>query len=265
MKLSILLRNETVVAVTTYIGYLIILLAVTSYLLLSLIFSIVVINGSFPTWLVGGENTNHFRNIMEILYFIANLGIFFVAFYAVTFARRQSLEARRQAAEAERTRKIQVYMKIIDMWNSEDIVKSRRILLRLARNHSYNGYRDLCTSDDYIAFFIRQWDRSRDETLLNRSEDAKKVVDLLEYIGVLVREEELDLIHLFDFLGSKIGQIIGDFMLSYICLIRAQYRSGTNYANALFLLEWWKRTGQVRTKQFSIDGYGYSSPIGGGR
>jgi hypothetical protein len=259
MNTKTLLRNDIVLNVTTYIGYLITLFAVISYFIVSLIFAAVIINGSFPAWLAGAENTNRFRNVLEILYFVANVGVFAVAFYAVTFARRQSLEARRQAAEAERTRKIQVYMRIIDMWNSEEIVTSRRILLNLARNRSYTGYSDLCTSHDYIAFFIRQWDRSRNEILLNRSEQAKKALDLLEYVGALCREGELDLVHLFDFLGAKIEQIIGDFMLCYIHLIRKQNRSGSNYANALFLLQQWQRETQVDRKRFSIDGYGFDA------
>jgi hypothetical protein len=260
VTLNVLLRNDVMSAFARYCGYLIILFAVLCYFLFGLIFVVSIINGSFPTWLTGDVPTNRFRNVMELLYFGSNLVVLFVGAYAVHFARQQSHEARRQAAEAERTRKIQVYMRIIDMWNSAEIERSRRALASLARNHLDLDLSAICTPDDFIAYILRYWDASGERRLRLRSQEARRVLDLLEYVGSLCRERELDVTQLFDLLGSQIEQVIEDFMLSHICRVRAHYRSGTNYANILFLLEQRKsaRSGQLLRGQFSIDGYGFS-------
>lgn len=260
MTLNVLLRDDVMSAFAKYCGYLIILFAVLSYFLFGVIFAISIVNGSFPTWLAGDVPTNHFRNVMELLYFASNLVVLLVGGYAVYFAQRQSHEARRQAAEAERTRKVQVYMRIIDMWNSTEIEKSRRALASLARLHLDLYLSEICTPDDFIAYVLRHWDASGQSSLRLRSQEARRVLDLLEYIGSLCRESELDVNQLFDLLGSQIEQIIEDFMLSHIYQVRARYRSGTNYANILFLLEQRKsaRSGQLLRGQFSIEGYGFS-------
>lgn len=258
MTLNVLLRHDVISAFIKYCGYLIILFAVLSYFLFGLIFAVMIINGSFPTWLAGDAPTNRFRNAMELLYFTANIGVFTVGGYAVYFARKQSLEARKQAAEAERTRKIQVYMRIIDMWNSVEIERSRRTLASIARNHLTLGLADICTTDDFIAYVLRHWDQSELERLRMRSRDCKRVPDFLEYVGSLCRESELEVTQLFDLLGSQIEQVIEDFMLSYICQVRARYRSSTNYANILFLLQHRRLSnGQQLRGQFSIEGYGF--------
>jgi hypothetical protein len=85
--------------------------------------------------------------------------------------------------------------------------------------------------------------------------EAVRVMEFLEYIGLLCNENQVDKRQIFNFLGSRISQIIDTFMLSHISLVRRRNKYGANYAYAIYLAQEAKST--APTTKFTIDGYGY--------
>ncbi|HVC63071.1 MAG TPA: hypothetical protein VND19_22255 [Acetobacteraceae bacterium] len=188
------------------------------------------------------------RDFLEIAKLLADASVAAIALYAIKFAKDHAHHARLHAEELEKTRKVQVYMEIITFWNSPPISASREKLLALAREHAKLRYGEFCLCDDYINYkLVRMKAEDYSETV--------RVMEFLEYIGLLCNENQVDKRQIFNFLGSRISQIIETFMLSHISLVRRRNRSSSNYAYALYLVEEAKRAQSA--EKFSVGGYGH--------
>ena len=209
----------------------------------------IIVKIGVPETLDSSKNKS-LLDLSQLLNNFATTAVLFVAIFAF-FATRGQLK------EAENVRKIQVYMKIIDMWDSDGVANSRKIITALSSEWNKCGLKEICLVDDYINYRLTLMISSKHETDHERYKTAVKVLELFEYIGILVREGEIDRSHIFDFMGSNIIQITETYMLSHIVTTRRRFNVKSNYANVLFLLQEARKAGRVSSvSQFTIDGFG---------
>ncbi|MFN4090947.1 MAG: hypothetical protein ACK4QW_18145, partial [Alphaproteobacteria bacterium] len=82
---------------------------------------------------------NTLRNVIELLYFLANLGLVLVAILALRFARSQADHSRRQNDISTKAAQAAVYMRLVDKIGSSEMVFGGQLRHRIVKRHRLHG------------------------------------------------------------------------------------------------------------------------------
>jgi hypothetical protein len=147
-------------------------------------------NATVPLWL-------------GVLSWIANIAVAVVAWHAVSFAKTQAHEARRQAHEAVQTRAASLLFEIRRAWDSEDFASSRAAfgqLIAFHQQHATAMPAEFSDSAVYIAAVFMEF-RKNDKAAYTRH---TRMLDELELIGVLCRTRMIDVDHVMEIFGGQV-------------------------------------------------------------
>ena len=186
--------------------------------------------------------------VFELLSFLGTLSLPFITVLAGAVAYQQL----RESADA---RRIYVYLQIINLWNNNEFANSRSILRNFAHQHKVTGCDFFCQASDYIWLVLSRLSDSRNEADILFMLKAMKILELIEYIGLLCREKHLNIRHINDFLGSQLEQVAEDYMGTFIAYLRLKYQSESAFANILYLMKE-SKTARVAGAKFRISGFG---------
>jgi hypothetical protein len=180
-----------------------------------------------------GTNTyKSAKNIFELLNLLSGpalVGIAIIAGFVAYF----------QFNEAKRTRTAEVYMRIVEVWNSAENVTTRKLLYDLARefenaNQNTNDVQFNLERAAYICDKIAEI--GKNDQLKERN--YLLILYLFEDLGILCRKKYIKKEDMLDFIGEHIITIV-EFHLPYIKKARKEYMDETMgnalYANAVYL------------------------------
>lgn len=237
MNAGALLQKDVREAVFGYATYAIVAFAVAAYFLFSLMFTAVIVTDVFPQWLEGARDDNSFRNWLELLYFISNLGLLGVAAYAVRFARHQAITS-------EHSQLSNVYMQITAQWWEPEFIRSRSLLTVLIREAEST---EPGAMPEAVNAFLKQkrvpptaapeapgGTEARAEPAPSHA-DYLQIMRFFEDVGLLCRKEYVRKEDVFDFIAASIQYYISALLPHILFLRRDHFKSQTIYANALWL------------------------------
>jgi hypothetical protein len=193
---------------------------------------------------------NKFRTFFEILSFVSTA--FLVpgaAFWAISFARKQ-------AAEAERSRLASVYLELTKRWVDADLTSSRRLLqqakqkFRTARNQDFSGQVITDTVNDDLASYIGYCLVKLRGSDLSKFGEYVKILTFFEDLGVLCRQGYVSEDVILDFIGLTVIEIV-ELTADYIRTSRRRHSSDGKvdeavYANLIWLYREAKKFEQVQ-------------------
>jgi hypothetical protein len=180
----------------------------------------------------GGKHVNFLRNALELASFTATTGLLLTALLAVLFTMDQ-------IEEAQNARLADVYMTIVERFNSEEQVKSRKMFYELRRafkqlNPGLTGAEFAAKQAAYVSEAVAQLG----ETDPMKERDYLVSLYFYEDIGILCRKDYVKKDDIFDLFGDHIISIMTD-LLPYIKNARSEYddsvMSDAVYANAAYL------------------------------
>jgi hypothetical protein len=173
----------------------------------------------------GPSDNNRLINLLEIFYFIANLLLCIVAIFALTFARRQAIEA-------ENTRKASIYLQISALWSSHRTMSSRMYVIGLSDKFGDPSYMDpikkeASSAPDYIKRVLLAEQRR------SRISHRQKVfiITFLEDLGLLCEKGYVHELDVFEFISTPIVFQV-DLLIDYI---REFSHDGVTYSRTLSL------------------------------
>jgi hypothetical protein len=195
------------------------------------------INYSFPHLLyVGDENrANPVRNALEMLFFFVSIIVLPTGLFALLVARHHSKIASEHARQVESTRLGSVYMTVVDAWDSQQMVNSRKLMLDLSKQYAVDqaGERG---KQGLICLGKHLYDLGQHDLLKFREYNV--TLQFFENIGILCQRQYILESDVFEIFGGHIIHLTELFM-PYIKLEREAVGNAeeakTLYANALYL------------------------------
>lgn len=180
---------------------------------------------------------NYLRNVLEILSFFAT-GVLLpgAAIWAGIFARRQADEARKSRETAENIRLSEVYMEIVERWNSRRLFEARKLIFELV--DQYNAL-----EPEKKALFEAPQHYIRHCLLTVMADDRGKrakyiiLLQFFEDLGLLCYKNYIREDDIFDFIGSPIITQM-EYLQEYIRAVRTAPDGRivkSRYANAIYL------------------------------
>lgn len=218
--------------------------------LVLLLFYILILASLLATVLDAGHfldepTHNKFRTFCEVLSFVSTAFLVPVAaFWAISFARKQ-------AAEAERSRLAAVYLEITKRWVDADLAGSRRLLqqakqkFRNTPGQDFSGDAITETLNNDVADYIRYCLTALRGKDLSKFGEYVRILTFYEDLGVLCRQGYVSKDVILDFIGLTIVDIV-DLCALYIRAARRRHSAdGTPeeavYANLIWLYREAKR------------------------
>jgi len=128
------------------------------------------------------------RNFFELMGFIATCAMPLVTLLALRLAREQSSLLIHQNAGAVQARSATIYSELLELWQKDEMVRSRRLIGGLAefydKHRADPAMQDIDGAPDYIKRVLLHFRQTNEQAL----RDHTAVIELLEYAGVLCRQ-----------------------------------------------------------------------------
>jgi len=178
--------------------------------------------------------TNYIRNGLELVYFFTNSIVALFAIIALGTATAQ-------IEHSQLARTATVYSDVMKIWNSEEVVRSRKLLKGLSATYNDNKVelcaRGISSPEDYVCCVLFHFRDTRDPILTSYTE----IIDVLEYVGLLCRRGYVEKRDLYEFFAGEIVAFM-DLLRAYLSRVRENAYAAKVYpypdaifANALWL------------------------------
>jgi hypothetical protein len=207
-----------------------------------------VLDGT-PTLGDASIHANLLRNGLELTSFAATTGLLVTALLAVLFTLDQ-------IEEAQNARLADVYMTIVERFNSQEQVNSRKLFYELRK--SFKQLNPALAGDEFAAkqaLYVSQALADLGTTDPMKEREYLVALYLFEDLGILCRKNYVKKDDIFDLFGDHVISIMTD-LLPYVKRARDDYEdqalADAVYANAAYLF--------AEATQHSLKSFTYSLP-----
>jgi hypothetical protein len=196
------------------------------------------------------SNINYTRNLLELIYFISNSLVAFVAIVAIIYTREQ-------ITQSHHARTASIYTEFLKWWNESEMVESRILIQTLVERFKKSQgcpefiTNNILTEGDYIAHVLMHF-RENDLTSLR---SHVRMIEVFEYLGVLCRRGYVNPVDFYNFFGGYITNYLENYFSKYFMLVREEVSKNNSYPHpkAIFANAIWLRKEIIGFKPFELE------------